>query len=726
MATHQSNPNDFISLLSSEDEAPLTRKRKYSDEEPASVGRQRASAGRFKRARATSASGDSVAGAKASEKGEVDIGVPGLGTNGDKKETGRFVPGSVFVPKSPPIFAIHSISLQLPVFSRQREGTWLNRFTEWVQLLCSTNMDSPSAAEITPALIRAAYQQYVDVHSRLKSNKKRAARLVARQFQDSALLDLIRAFRPLQHETTQLTAAVEETLEETLAEPNIRFDAPRPQTLPPQTQTPPAAVAPLSRFTEQSSALYIIDVAPQLPQTANMSGSLSHRVSQPASQPKHLQKAQRSSTNLATMSLRSAVPSGAEAREQQQRYFPSAKNPFNMCLLCGREGHAAEKCITACRFCGETGHWDCICPSWELECTNCWRYGHSEEACWYPKRDGHWCFCGVCDSPDHRRRDCMTLHRSFHPDEKTIKKVNALPVSCAACGSEEHFHKDCRRDGGPVLPYDSKFHLDNMRRYLDPTSSSGPIVGTDACRGAPKAGGFRICGRALASPVDNVCYYSGSDDSDEGLHHIFPRHHHRLPSLGRKLTGILDLDVEVEVAGVVEVAAAVARMVQLHKMAELLKMYRDIRIKMCKVAKVYKVVKTSKPATAAEVNGVNEVAEALEAVLKEAKMVKMDRDIKEAHMYTMSKLIKVASMAQVNRTVRRTEAKGGGEVAKRVKRVRMARMIRMVTREAQVYKLLKVAKVNKTVRENGLQDGDEVDEVAEGANFASLMRLGNP
>ncbi|PTB69760.1 hypothetical protein BBK36DRAFT_17130 [Trichoderma citrinoviride] len=616
MTRHQPKPVDFISLLSSEDEAPLTRKRKYSEEEAASVGGKTATKRRVKRARASSASGDSVTRAKSFKEGKLeedegsDTGVPGFARHGEKKKVEKFTANTVFMPKSPPIFTIHPISLHLPVFAPQREGTWLTRFTEWAQLLCTANTNSPGAAEITPALIRAAYKQYIDIHSRLKSNKKRAARLVAQQFKDSSLLDIIRAFRPLQNEAAKLTdaaeEALEEALEETLADSTTRFDAPQPPALPPQTQILSAAAAPPSLLTEQSGALYIIDVSPQLPQTATTHETIP--VPQPELLPalsrKPLRQTQHSSLKI-TMSSQSAIPSGAEALEQQRRYFPSATDPSNMCLLCGQEGHIAGKCTRSCRFCGEKGHWDYNCPSWSVRCADCWRSGHTQENCRYPN-EPFWLVCGYCRAPeDHERWQCMTLFRSFRPGPDTIKKVNALPVSCAACGSEKHFHGDCRKDGAPNLPYHSKFHLDNMRQYLDPTSSSGPIIGTDACRPATKVGGFRISSRALASPVDNVQYYSGSDDSDDGL---------------------------------------------------------AIKKKMCKVANMYRVVKASKTVKAvgaAEANGVSEVT----------KLAKLDRDIKEVQLYTMCKVIKEAKMAQVNnRTAMKKEVTGSGDdVAKTVK-----------------------------------------------------------
>ncbi|KAH0498285.1 hypothetical protein TgHK011_005543 [Trichoderma gracile] len=583
MTTRRPNPDDFISLLSSEDEAPLTRRRKRSEAEPAGGVGNWASQGRAKR----------------------------------------------------------------------------------VRMLCSANRDSPSAAKITPALIRTAYKQYIDLHSRLKSNKKRAARLVAQQFKDSSLLDLIRAFQPLQNEAAQLTVAVEETLEEsleaTLAGSEIRLEAPRPLALPPQTQTLSAAAAPPSLLTEQSGALYIIDVAPQIPLTATMRETLpgSQAVSQlgplsnllPAPQPTHLRQTQHASIK-ATMSPPSAIPSGAEALRQQRLYFPSAKDPSNMCLLCGAEGHVADKCTQSCQ----------LCPG-------------------------------------------------------TIKKVNALPVSCAKCGSSKHYHADCHPLGLPMPRRDHRFHLDNMRQYLDPTSSTGPIVGRDAYRMALKARGFRVYGQVMASPSGNVHYYSGSDDSDEGLHrqhashrhllahhhrhvpvhHIAPRHHHR----------ILHLLVEAAVEDVVEAAIAVAEVANMNKVV-LLRKSRSIKRNKCKVAKMYRMGKASRPvgaAGAAEVKGVNEVV----------KKVQMDKDnIKEARMYPTSRVIEETKMAQANRMARGSEAKDIDDVAEKVQmdtREAKTDRSRKMSKLTRLIKQAKSTQVNKTVRANELQDEDGVARI---------------
>lgn len=72
MAAAQSNSGDFISILSSEDERPLPKKRRSANDSPASNDEPNASTERSKRARISSASADSATGAKVSEEGEID------------------------------------------------------------------------------------------------------------------------------------------------------------------------------------------------------------------------------------------------------------------------------------------------------------------------------------------------------------------------------------------------------------------------------------------------------------------------------------------------------------------------------------------------------------------------------------------------------------------------------------------------------------------------------
>ncbi|KAL6805784.1 hypothetical protein J3E68DRAFT_422025 [Trichoderma sp. SZMC 28012] len=507
MATDQSNPGDFISL-SSEDEPPLAKKRKSPENDTSSVTGLDAPAERSKRARVSSASAGSSPGAKVSEEGEIDddedsegeIRTPG---SRDGKKSAGFASSGAFVPKSPPVYTRDSISLQLPVFSQQREGTWLARFEEWAQLLCTAN--STSATKLTPMVIQDAYKQYIDSHSRLKANKKRAARQAAEQYSDESLAALIRSLQPRQKDTAQLPAAVPEALAEPKTQSNASSELPEAQVSDKSENSDPAVPLPPSTLTTQTDGYFVIDVKPQPPQTANS------REPRPMSQPAP-------QSVKTAMSQRPGLPSGEDALEQQRRYFPSASDPSNMCLLCGREGHTADGCThCACKFCGQDDHWQYVCPSLDLKCDKCDIRGHSAAGCaTVPEVRGYVFKCSLCHSTAHTDERCTQPWRSFHPEAETIKTVTALPVSCASCGSSQHFSANCISDRvamDPTFPTNPTFSMYNMSRYIDAASTSSAIIGADELAPKQQSGDLRIRGHASRS--NEVRYYSDSDDSDD-------------------------------------------------------------------------------------------------------------------------------------------------------------------------------------------------------------------
>ncbi|KAL7799053.1 hypothetical protein V8C37DRAFT_146050 [Trichoderma ceciliae] len=493
MATDQSNPGDFISMLSSEDERPLLRRRRSLDDS-ASIGGRGASTERTKRARVSSASADGITGAKVSEEGEIDDDEDSEGethtpdTGGEGKKSGDFALGGVFVPKAPPVYTDGSVSLQLPVFSQQREGSWLARFKEWVQLLYTAN--SPHAAEVTPTLIRAAYKQYIDIHSRLKPNKKRSARQVAERFEDVSLAHLLKT---LQSEAAQQPA-------EALAGRESQTGASD------QLQTPDgkndhsvASNGQSEVLTAQAGGIYVIDANPR-PQTPN-----SRKLQPEAQLPTKI-----------TMQRREGVPSGDEALEQQRRYFPSASDPSNMCLLCGREGHIAANCTScSCKFCGKDDHWIYACSSIKTRCRKCSQLGHAAASCAeklaLTKEEG--LACSYCSSPDHLETECTEIWRSFHPETGTIKTVVALPVSCATCGSAQHYSGDCAQ--GQEYAPNPTWSLANKSQYLDPTCGSSAIEGAHGVAQSASNRQPELKIRGHASRTNNVHYYSEGEDSDD-------------------------------------------------------------------------------------------------------------------------------------------------------------------------------------------------------------------
>ncbi|KAH6609581.1 zinc knuckle domain [Trichoderma cornu-damae] len=490
MATDQSNPGDFLSMQSSEDERPLPRKRRSpDDDDSASTGGRNASTERSKRARVSSASADSVTGAKVSEEGEIDdeedsggeIRTPDAG--GEGQQPGDSATGGVFVPKDPPLYSDDAVSVKLPVFSQQREGSWHARFKEWVQLLCAAN--SLHAAELTPALIRAAYNQYIDIHSRLKPNKKRSARQAAERFEDASLAHMLKALQ-LAEEASAGRGS------QTGASGQVQTPGGKKDQSTASSSQPDVLPA-------QAGGVYVIDVNPQ-PQALADTRSL-----QPEPQ---------SSTKPA-MHRREGVPSGADALEQQRRYFPSASDPYDMCLLCGREGHTADSCTScSCRFCGKDDHWDYVCSSIKVRCRRCNQLGHSAAACVeklaLTKEEG--LACSYCSSPDHLETECTQIWRSFHPETGTIQTVAALPVSCATCGSAQHYSGDCpQRQSYAANP---TWSLANKSQYVDPACNSSAIEGGSGTAepASSRLSELRIRGHASRA---NHVHYSEGEDSDD-------------------------------------------------------------------------------------------------------------------------------------------------------------------------------------------------------------------
>lgn len=489
MAAAQSNSGDFISLLSSEDERPLPKKRRSPNDSPASNDGPDASTERSKRARISSASADSITGAKVSEEGEINEDFESEAytpdTGSESKRSGGSVSGAVFVPREPPVYTNDSLSLQLPVFSQQREGSWPARFKEWVQLLCTIN--SSQAAELTPALIRAAYAQYIDIHSRLKSNKKRSAKLGADGFEDASLTQLLASLRPAAADAQQAANGSSEPQGQAGVSDQL-------QTPDYKTNQPTASGGQPDELAAQASGVFVVDVNPQ-PLPSNAQKQL------PEPQP-----------TKNAMPPRKGVPSGDDALQQQHRYFPSAADPSNMCLLCGRQGHTADGCTNdSCKFCGKNDHWDYACTSIKLRCRNCNQLGHKAVSCTeklaLTKQEG--LACSFCNSSDHLETDCTEIWRSFHPETGTIKTVTALPVSCSICGSAKHFSGDCRQnqDSAP----NPTWSLANKTRYLDPTCGSFAISSV-AEPVSHQQSDLRIRGHASRA---NDVHYSEGEDSDD-------------------------------------------------------------------------------------------------------------------------------------------------------------------------------------------------------------------
>ena len=83
---------------------------------------------------------------------------------------------------------------------------------------------------------------------------------------------------------------------------------------------------------------------------------------------------------------------------------------------------------TACRKCGEEGHWGNECPNSTNNCYKCGKEGHFSREC--PEGGADKCF--GCGEEGHQKRDC--------PNKPKMK--------CYNCGEEGHGSRECPKNIG--------------------------------------------------------------------------------------------------------------------------------------------------------------------------------------------------------------------------------------------------------------------------------------
>ncbi|KHN99398.1 zinc knuckle domain protein [Metarhizium album ARSEF 1941] len=374
------------------------------------------------------------------------------------------------MPSQSPTYTTGSLSLDLPVLSSKKQGSWPARFKDWVQVLCKHNLHNISA--ITPAVATDAFACYIDSHSGLRETKKKASKQAAKNL---------------------LVAGTTQTIIEEI-----------------KSWTDAGSQQP----TVEPSAKLNLATPPTRTQDTNDGSAEEGEVSSNDSQPKPTQT-KHSTQNGDTSIIREGVPTGAEELEQQRRYFPSAADPSVMCLLCGNEGHRAVHCSRAkCRFCQSFDHWDFCCPSIRKRCDKCRQLGHQATACVeklaITADEGLACL--YCKSSEHLEDSCTDIWRSFHPEEQTVHTVVYLPSSCAVCGGKDHLSGDCRQRRGVCA--NPTWSLQNRSLYMD--SRCGTLSIEDAAnpegnRKSLRAPETKIRGHAARTA--NI-HYSESEDSD--------------------------------------------------------------------------------------------------------------------------------------------------------------------------------------------------------------------
>lgn len=389
----------------------------------------------------------------------------------DDTETDHLGPfaGST-MPSESPTYTAGSSAFKLPALSPKKQGSWFARFKDWVQVLCQNNLESISA--VTPAVAMDAFAFYLDQHSGLRQAKRRAAKQAAKKVETSRTIHNV--IESLKLNTNGTGSASEPTAGSPVANQNGTG----------------VSQSEGSMEEGQVGSGVTKDSPPEMAQESHQNGD--------------------------TSIVRKGVPTGEEEFQQQRRYFPSAADASNMCLLCGGENHKAIHCARSkCRFCKSIDHWDFCCPSIQERCDKCRQLGHQTASCTeklaLTKDEG--LACAYCNSNDHLEGNCTEVWRSFQPEAHTIHPVIFLPCSCSVCGGTDHFSGDCRERRG--ISANPTWSLRNRNIYIDPKCNAlsieeiaGPIASQRSLRG------FETRTRGHAPRTANIVHFSESDDSD--------------------------------------------------------------------------------------------------------------------------------------------------------------------------------------------------------------------
>lgn len=463
MASDEQIPGDVISMGSdTEDEHTPGEKRPLADVE-GEVGEEDQPLHISKRPKFNRASLSSNA-SKASEDGEIEESFSkSVGSQSGQSESQSTAKS--FVPSDPPLFTTDTVTLKLPALSQKKEGSWVERVSDWTGVLCTTNFDS--LADIKPTTVVSAFGQYVDVYSGLKPPKKRTAKQTVRSMEESGKIATILA----------------------------------------NAQPPEPAPAQEDGEVEDGEIADSPEYEPREPQPGEMSQQTNGHPEGAAS-----------ATNGEVAPVR-------EPTAEQRRYFPSAENAADMCLLCGRRGHFSDSCANSkCKFCGEAGHWAFTCKAIQARCGKCRQLGHESSSCVeklaLTKDEG--LACAFCGMEHHLEGECTEPWRSFHAEGETVMPVIAINASCAVCGSRNHFASDCSQRGG--RPFNPTWTLRNRDLFVDPNCGNESIEEASSLHlgGKPKTGRQETKIRGHHSRTMNV-HYSESDDSDMDLIRAAPR-----------------------------------------------------------------------------------------------------------------------------------------------------------------------------------------------------------
>ena len=388
-------------------------------------------------------------------------------------------------------FQKSGVSLGLPPPGDRNEGeSWQVRFQEWTRSLLKLNPGQVST--ITPELILDAYSHFVDrvcdIHNRKRRNAKTGAELC---LQKGSLSDILNSARD--------SASNSEAKQAMDSKNEAGKQAPGQSTQPSNESLPNMPTA-----TDWEIALEGNSTSQNDTRTEN--GEENNGDSHNGERPSQEQSKQNGSSSMPPPPQPpKSIPSGDEELKLQQKYFPRANVPSEMCILCLQHGHNASTCpANLCKDCGVWyQHSSFACPS-KRRCGKCKSLGHVAKDC---RSDiilgqGNAAACAHCGGDDHQEKDCDVLWRTYHPESPT--KCHSIYAFCASCGEEGHFYFDCEV-GRDRFPKPRTWCEENLARYLDKTSKRAPI---SEAKARPELRRPELVGRS------NENIYFESDDSD--------------------------------------------------------------------------------------------------------------------------------------------------------------------------------------------------------------------
>ncbi|KAF4966156.1 hypothetical protein FZEAL_10682, partial [Fusarium zealandicum] len=395
-----------------------------------------------------------------------------------------------------------SLSFIVPNLAHKKDGSWLNRFEDWVRVFHTLNSDQSHA--VTPSLAQTVYAHYIEHHAGLKPKKRRSAKQVSKELESTGALTAL--LESLQTTGPALDGAVKQPHKATSQKSK-------------SSRASSISEGEIAEEADGHDSDSDVEYEPSLSKnerrtTTSRQTSLKDYGFQANAGPSSRSAPNGDQTPIMPINTTRNVPTGSEALEQQRRYFPSASDSTQMCLLCGRNTHLALNCPTLiCSFCGSLEHGDICCPS-RQRCDKCSQLGHQAAQCTEKLRlaEEEGLICAYCDSADHHERHCIQVCRSFWPDASTIRKVVFLSASCSLCGSDRHFSTDCKSRRDAVS--NPTWSIENRDQYIDP--ECGLMAIEESTRGPQSARTTRapeLKIRGHAARTTNV-HYSESDDSE--------------------------------------------------------------------------------------------------------------------------------------------------------------------------------------------------------------------